>query len=209
MIKGITNVSEKMFSEYLKRLKLQYIYQPKIQALKGIGYTPDFYVLQNDTFYEVVGSKQAFNINKPKLLAAQALINLKIVRPDGMLYNFSTKKFGYLPKNFEVRVLRTGCVAFDFISLMNDKKLQLTEIAKAMGSSQPTATNCARRGYLKRIYFANLESRYGDLSKYVQSDETAWTLMQKEKKVIKYACNVPYFRKNKAILLDNFNQEQK
>ena len=50
------------------------------------GYTPDFHDETNNVYYEVIGSRQAFHLNKHKYLETRHKYpdtTLKIVRPDG------------------------------------------------------------------------------------------------------------------------------
>ena len=80
-------MSEQKFASELDGQGKNYIYQPRYNKFYNIGYTPDFYVI-GDGFYEVVGTRQAFNNNRDKIMEAKKITRLKIVSPNGTLYNY-------------------------------------------------------------------------------------------------------------------------
>jgi len=80
--------AEQIFARILKRKGIDFIYQPKpafhMNYLGAtITYRPDFYIPSEDTYYEVVGTRQAFHANKEKLFLMFALrpeIKFRIVK---------------------------------------------------------------------------------------------------------------------------------
>lgn len=82
------------FARYLESEGKTWIYEPKIFYLEGfdgerIKYTPDFYCPEDNTYYEVAGSRQAFSRNKQKyfLLASRnPSIKFAVVKPNGFPY---------------------------------------------------------------------------------------------------------------------------
>lgn len=57
-----------------------------IFLVNGYEYTPDFIDRSTNTYYEVIGTRQAYHQQKDKIVAlrkARPEIVLKVVRPDG------------------------------------------------------------------------------------------------------------------------------
>ena len=80
---------EKEFTKYLHKNGKSWIYQPERFKLEKTTYRADFYCPENDTYYEVAGSRQAFHLIKPKLIEfikTYPKIKFKIVRPNGREY---------------------------------------------------------------------------------------------------------------------------
>ena len=82
----IANVGEQQFSKVLDSRHSDYIYQPMSKKLEAINYRPDFYVPENNCYYEVIGCKQGYHNNKDKILKAKKLVNLLVIKPNGELY---------------------------------------------------------------------------------------------------------------------------
>jgi hypothetical protein len=85
------SASEDQFAALLERGGKLYFEQPKKFKLPPPyhSYRPDFYVVDDGIFYEVVGTRQAYSYNrkKYKLFASEYPdLRLEIVKPDGSLY---------------------------------------------------------------------------------------------------------------------------
>ena len=81
--------SEGLFTEYLESMGKTWIYEPMRFHLSKSTYKPDFYCPDNDTFYEVSNTRQAFHSNKEKyerFIEEYPHIKFSIVRPSGELY---------------------------------------------------------------------------------------------------------------------------
>lgn len=159
----ITNENEKLFSVYLDTLEVQYIYQPKIFLLKSIGYTPDFFVLQNNSFYEVVGTRQAFSQNKRKILLAQSLVPLFIVHPDGSpyLYNQSTlARYGKTNKDIVFRMVNVR-------SFLDNENITAKVFAVHCGITYQGACRMIENNKMNRKYFNRIAEKYPSILKYV------------------------------------------
>ena len=73
-------------------LMLHYLSKRRLFKLNGTSYTPDFHDPSTDTYYEVVGTRQAHHQAKSKIrqfIEAYPSVKFKIVRPDGT--EFATK----------------------------------------------------------------------------------------------------------------------
>lgn len=82
--KIILNESEKAFSEIMENQGKKLIYQPYIREFK---IRPDFYCLDDDTYYEVITTRQSYHSRKEKLKKAiESGLKLKIIKPDGSPY---------------------------------------------------------------------------------------------------------------------------
>ncbi len=145
--------SEKQFADYLAKNKLHYIYQPKTKKLKELRYTPDFYVLQNHTFYEVVGTRQAYHQNKEKILKAKKIIKLKIVKPDGTI--FITRKGNEFSRESFMKLKLTSLPKIDrkkVYHLVQFFNLSQTTIAKIHRiSAQMVHNTLTREGYNSQL----------------------------------------------------------
>lgn len=95
--------SERKFAEFLTKNKKTYVYQPVAFKLKNTTYRTDFYCLEDNTYYEVVGSRQAFHSNKNKINEFIELypdLNFKVVIPNGKIYRSFYRKTAI--KNFKI-----------------------------------------------------------------------------------------------------------
>jgi len=78
------NQGEKKFQEKLEAEGKRFILQPYIPELHM---RPDFYCIDNETYYEVIGSRSGYCLRKDKIAEAiKKGIKLKIVNPDGTPY---------------------------------------------------------------------------------------------------------------------------
>lgn len=163
-MKEIKNKGEKKFAELLDKQKLQYIHQPKLPVLREISYTPDFYVLQTNKFYEVIATRQAFNQNRPKIEAAKIVINLEVVNPDGTsFYNRAVNK-----EISSTRIkLNWKYKAFDTPLFLSDYNITLEEFMdRAKIKCKNTVTTSLQKKRINTVHYNNLILYYGDLSKY-------------------------------------------
>lgn len=86
------NNREETFAVYLETQGKAFAYEPICFKLKKSRYTPDFYCPDNDTFYEVIGTRQALHASKNriiKFLTEYSGIKFRLVRPDGKNYIMS------------------------------------------------------------------------------------------------------------------------
>ncbi len=83
------NKSEGIFAEYLESKGRCWAYEPMRFILSESTYRPDFYCPDNDTFYEVANTRQAFNFQRKKyerFVQEYPHIKFVIVHPSGELY---------------------------------------------------------------------------------------------------------------------------
>lgn len=158
----ITNENEKLFSDYLETLDVQYIYQPKVSILKSIGYTPDFFVLQNNSFYEVVGTRQAFSQNKRKILLAQSLVPLFIVHPDGSPYLYNQKTSSRYGKTNNDIVFRK----VNILQFLEDENIPLKAFAVHCGITYQGACRMVKNSKMNRKYFNRVAERFPSILKF-------------------------------------------
>jgi len=85
----IKNKAEKQYAELLESKDINYIYQPNSLYIDKdvkwkIKYRPDFYLPKTDEYIEIIGTRQAFYLNKEKYKNIMDLgYKLKIVNPNG------------------------------------------------------------------------------------------------------------------------------
>jgi len=89
--------NEKIYANYLDSKNIKWEYPSKTFVLKGTTYRPDFYLPDMGKYIEVVGTRQAYHINKYKIslfLKKFPNINFEIVNPDGsnFISNFDHKR---------------------------------------------------------------------------------------------------------------------
>ncbi len=82
--KGVVNNGEKIFKDLMNDKGFTLVPHPYIRELKM---TPDFYCVEDKTYYEIITTRQAYHSRKQKMWQAQRFnLNLKIVNPDGSPY---------------------------------------------------------------------------------------------------------------------------
>ena len=107
---------ESKFADFLKSQNKSWIFQPGRFKLKDATYRADFYCPEDDTYYEVVGTRQAISSLKSKIqefIKTYPDVKFKIVKPDGENYyrdkkQVMKKKFEPHPK-FQIFTCR-GCI---------------------------------------------------------------------------------------------------
>jgi hypothetical protein len=85
----IRHRAERVFANFLKESGLEFVYQPATFHFKAISYRPDFYVPKYGTFYEVVGSRQAYSLTRQKINLLEKIypfLTILPVNPDGSPY---------------------------------------------------------------------------------------------------------------------------
>lgn len=159
------NDNEKQFADFLTKNKLQFIFHPRIEVLSSINYTPDFFVLQNNTYYEVIGTRQAYHQNKIKINLAEVLVNLKIVKPNGTLFTFGKSK------NIEsavsvVKISQLGKRKFNWDAFLFDNLMTPQILAEKAQLSYPTLRLMVMGKYIA-VKYARLFTEIGlDIQKY-------------------------------------------
>lgn len=81
--------SEQAFADFLTFQGKTYEFQPKRFELEDTTYRADFYCPEDDTYYEVVGTRQAISAIKWKILEfirTYPDIKFRIVKPNGIDY---------------------------------------------------------------------------------------------------------------------------
>ena len=85
------NVSFDREMEFAKNyFEGDYVYQPITFNLKSTSYRPDFWDIKNNTFIELISTRQAYHLNKRKYMLFRYLypkLEFKIVTPDGKTLN--------------------------------------------------------------------------------------------------------------------------
>ena len=80
---------EKEFSKLLDKQGRKWIYEPKRFNLNNTTYCPDFYIPKEKLYIEVVGSRQAYHLNKKKIAKFRRLfpkIKLLVMEWKGKKY---------------------------------------------------------------------------------------------------------------------------
>lgn len=83
---------EQVFADLLTSQGKKFLYQSAVFHVNGIQYRPDFYIPKERIFYEVVGTRQAFNQNRQKIKIVQGaypFLKIIAVNPDGTPYRAS------------------------------------------------------------------------------------------------------------------------
>jgi len=108
------NDREEMFALYLESQGKAFAYEPICFKLKKSRYTPDFYCPDDNTFYEVIGTRQALHMSRAKIirfLNEYPEIKFKLVRPDGKNYIMNDKNINLIKvmkaKNPRARIQST------------------------------------------------------------------------------------------------------
>ena len=79
------NKGEIQFQILMEKKGYELISQP---YLKQFRMRPDFYCLQNKTYYEVITTRQSYHFRKDKIKKAQESgFKIKVVNPDGTPYH--------------------------------------------------------------------------------------------------------------------------
>lgn len=180
MSEHIKNASEKQFAEILERRGSTYIYQPKDSRLSGINYTPDFYIWTIDTFYEIIGSRQAFNQNRAKVLAAKDIVCLKIIKPDGADYDYQDirkeNSLTRIPvmdekKRAEHKKILNGTKWSNFlwIDFMDKNNLDIHLVSRILDVSYPCAYSAIKNSRIRKSHMRNLVMRgFRNLNQFIQ-----------------------------------------
>lgn len=80
---------ESKFADYLESQNKTWIFQPERFKLKDTTYRADFYCPEDNTYYEVVGTRQAISSLKSKIqefIKTYPSVKFKIVKPGGENY---------------------------------------------------------------------------------------------------------------------------
>ena len=86
---------ESQFAKHLENRNKSWVYQPERFKLKNTTYRADFYCPEDDTYYEVVGTRQAISALKWKIqefIRTYPDIKFKIVKPNGENYYYNRNK---------------------------------------------------------------------------------------------------------------------
>lgn len=171
------NTKEKQFAILLKEKNKHYIYQPYSSIFGEFGYMPDFYVI-GEGFYEVVGSRQAFSQNRRKIFKAKSLSRLKIVNPDGTLYNYRNEnnpeaKTRRMINNHKVeesfRKVSDSFIYIDFdvTKFMADNFLEVIDLALLLQKTEMTVRNYIRSNRIRRTLYQTLRTKGYVLEPYL------------------------------------------
>lgn len=130
---------EQIFIDNFADRSKTYIYQSRWFRFKnGTKYQPDFYCIEDNTFIEVIGSKQAFNSNKAKYLLMQkeySEIKLEFIAI-GCYHTITNNKF--FRNKIKNMHLKTGDL--QMIAKVNEtEKQSLLQLAKTKGCEGWTA----------------------------------------------------------------------
>jgi DNA-binding XRE family transcriptional regulator len=106
---------------------------------KPVKYLPDFYCPEENIYYEVVGTRQAYHHNKHKYILMQKeypTIDFKIVNPDG-----STFKTNKIKKDIQ---LKQKASEKKIKNLLLDKNVSQIQMASDLGIDQSTLNKIIR-----------------------------------------------------------------
>jgi hypothetical protein len=90
----IVHDAERQYAKRLLALGKKYIYQPRMENHGVVFYRPDFFIPRDNVYIEVVGTRQAFSLNKRKYALFIRLFpdkTLLIKNPDGTDYKMSDR----------------------------------------------------------------------------------------------------------------------
>jgi len=91
------NKREEIFARHLENQGKCWAFEPIRFEVNQTTYTPDFYCPDEDTFYEVVGTRQAISQRAKKIadfIEIYPHIKFKLVHPNGEKYNYKSRKNG-------------------------------------------------------------------------------------------------------------------
>jgi len=89
-VKNIRYKDEQRFYDSMIKKGKRLIIQPYLKQFK---IRPDFYCIDEDTFYEVISTRQAYHSRKDRINAAiKKGLKIKIVNPDGTEYHSKKPK---------------------------------------------------------------------------------------------------------------------
>ncbi len=101
--------SERIFADYLESQGKTYKAQPKTFKFAGMSYRPDFYCIEENTYYEVIATRGAYYRLKKKMecfVKTYPHMKFKIVKPNGEKY-YSSKYIDRIPNkkqiNFQIK----------------------------------------------------------------------------------------------------------
>ena len=102
------NRSELIFATVLEKQNKLYFEQPKMFELPMPykSYRPDFYVVDDNTFYEVSGTRQAYSLGKDKYHSFRETyphLKFKVVNPDGSIYRTYNTKIGSAKPSYKTK----------------------------------------------------------------------------------------------------------
>lgn len=105
---GRMNKTEQEFASMLESQNKLYFEQPKKFKLPmpHKSYRPDFYVVEDGTFYEVAGTRQAYSYNREKYKVFQQVypwLKFKVVNPDGTDYQHRKPRVTKVKQPHETR----------------------------------------------------------------------------------------------------------
>lgn len=88
----ILNKGEQAFAEKMQAEGKKIIFQPYLREIK---LRPDFYCVDDDIYYEVISTRQAYHLRKEKIKKAiDKGIKIKVVKPDGSPYPLTCREYG-------------------------------------------------------------------------------------------------------------------
>lgn len=159
------NIGEEEFAKVLELRNLSYIRQPKSDLLKPICYTPDFYVPEIDTYFEVKATGSSWCSNRHKVLVAQMLVNLEIVNPDGTPFKYEPNKAGNIADKVYKLYKENSQVRFDLEKFMNDCSLDAFSVAKIIGFK--SIAQKFEKGYIRMKHLEKLRGEGYSIDTYI------------------------------------------
>jgi len=116
------NKREEEFAEFLINQNKSFSFEPLRFQLKNTKYTPDFYCPEDDTFYEVVGSRQAIHANKIKILEFKKKypdLKFELVKPNGKKYSMKKQEAELMPR---IVLIRLPNVLYDRLHILKKRE---------------------------------------------------------------------------------------
>lgn len=93
---------EARWAKFFDTLGIQWVYEPEgYQLSDGLYYLPDFYLPEQDQFFEVKGVMTDIDMNKIEKLAKESHKSVVIGRPDGCMEIADVFNAPYIPYDYE------------------------------------------------------------------------------------------------------------
>ena len=139
------NKREEIFARYLEKQNKCWVFEPIRFEVNQTTYMPDFYCPDEDTFYEVVGTRQAISQRAKKIaefIQIYPHIKFKLVHPNGEKYYYKPRK-----ERFEDKMISLG------VSINPVLSERLDRYAKDNGYSVSFTIREALKAYLPMKYY--------------------------------------------------------
>jgi len=157
---------ERDFAALLERKNKKFIYQPRFNKYLEIGYTPDFYVI-DDGFYEIVGTRQAFSMARTKVLRARKIHELKIVTPDGEKYNYGDANKKNASTRKQIKDKQKIFISIRLGRFLLDNYMEPKELANIINCTPSTVHNWVNNYKIRIWAYKVLKNKKYNIKNYL------------------------------------------